>query len=189
MRKLLLLSALCALAMLVASPALAQDELNCDDFATQAAAQAELESDMSDPNGLDGDDDGLACEDSGLPAGGSGGGSGSGGQGDLDCADFATQQEAQAEYDSDPSDPNGLDADDDGVACEEDDGASNMQYVPDDGTGGAGNAQYDQYTDDVVDNTVPTAPLPDTGGASLVLPAGALLVVGGLVSLGILRRR
>jgi hypothetical protein len=64
-----------------------------------------------------------------------------------------------------------------------------MQYVPDDGTGGAGNAQYDQYTDDVVDNTVPTAPLPDTGGASLVLPAGALLVVGGLVSLGILRRR
>ena len=39
-------------------------------------------------------------------------------QGDLDCADFATQAEAQAEYDSDPSDPNGLDRDDDGIACE-----------------------------------------------------------------------
>ncbi len=38
--------------------------------------------------------------------------------GDLDCADFATQQEAQAEYDADPSDPNGLDADSDGIACE-----------------------------------------------------------------------
>lgn len=38
---------------------------------------------------------------------------------DLDCADFATQAEAQATYDADPSDPNGLDADSDGIACEE----------------------------------------------------------------------
>ena len=39
--------------------------------------------------------------------------------GDLDCKDFATQAEAQAVYDSDPSDPNGLDgAPQDGVACE-----------------------------------------------------------------------
>jgi hypothetical protein len=37
---------------------------------------------------------------------------------DLDCADFATQQEAQAELERDPSDPHGLDADGDGVACE-----------------------------------------------------------------------
>lgn len=37
---------------------------------------------------------------------------------DLNCSDFATQQEAQAEYDRDPSDPNGLDRDDDGIACE-----------------------------------------------------------------------
>jgi Tol biopolymer transport system component len=34
---------------------------------------------------------------------------------DLDCADFATQQEAQAELESDPSN---LDADNNGVACE-----------------------------------------------------------------------
>jgi len=40
-------------------------------------------------------------------------------QEDLDCADFATQEEAQAEYDADPSDPHGLDADDDGIACED----------------------------------------------------------------------
>lgn len=37
----------------------------------------------------------------------------------FDCADFDTQEEAQAEYDSDPSDPSGLDADSDGIACEE----------------------------------------------------------------------
>src|SRR5215217_306363 len=37
---------------------------------------------------------------------------------DLDCASFATQQEAQAELERDPSDPNNLDADNDGEACE-----------------------------------------------------------------------
>src|SRR5215210_943423 len=38
--------------------------------------------------------------------------------GDLDCADFATQEDAQAVLDADPSDPNGLDSEGDGVACE-----------------------------------------------------------------------
>lgn len=39
--------------------------------------------------------------------------------GDLNCPDFATQPEAQAVLDQDPSDPNGLDgAPRDGVACE-----------------------------------------------------------------------
>lgn len=53
-------------------------------------------------------------------------------QGDLDCADFATQQEAQAEYDADPSDPNGLDADSDGSACEENAGATDDSGASDD---------------------------------------------------------
>ena len=53
----------------------------------------------------------------------------------FDCADFSSQEEAQAEYDSDPSDPSGLDADSDGIACEElGDGSSG-------GTGGSS----DQY--------------------------------------------
>lgn len=43
------------------------DELNCDDFATQEEAQAELDADPSDPHGLDADADGIACE--GLPSG------------------------------------------------------------------------------------------------------------------------
>jgi hypothetical protein len=46
-------------------PALAQDILNCEDFDSQADAQAELRGNPSDPNGLDEDDgadDGIACE-------------------------------------------------------------------------------------------------------------------------------
>ena len=37
---------------------------------------------------------------------------------DLDCGDFTTQEEAQTAFDADPSDPERLDADGDGVACE-----------------------------------------------------------------------
>jgi len=43
---------------------------------------------------------------------------GYGEQADLDCADFATQKQAQRVLENDPSDPNYLDGDDDGVACE-----------------------------------------------------------------------
>jgi len=50
-----------------ADKAAAQD-LNCSSFATQEEAQAVLNSDPSDPNGLDGDNDGSACEE--LPSGG-----------------------------------------------------------------------------------------------------------------------
>ena len=99
--------------LVLAVPTFAQD-LDCASFGSQEAAQAELESDPSDPNNLDADDDGRACET--YPYSDSGG-SGSGG--DLDCADFATQQEAQAELESEPGDPNGLDADNDGLACED----------------------------------------------------------------------
>jgi hypothetical protein len=86
-------------------------DLDCADFANQEEAQAVLERDASDPNGLDADNDGIACEE--LAGGGGGGG-----DGELDCANFATQREAQAELERDPSDPNNLDADGDGVACE-----------------------------------------------------------------------
>src|SRR5690349_529314 len=39
-------------------------------------------------------------------------------QQDLDCADFAFQEDAQAVLIADPSDPHGLDPDHDGIACE-----------------------------------------------------------------------
>lgn len=38
------------------------DKFNCPDFATQAQAQAVLRADPADPNKLDTDADGLACE-------------------------------------------------------------------------------------------------------------------------------
>ena len=37
---------------------------------------------------------------------------------DLNCSDFATRAEAQAVLDADPADPNNLDSDNDGIACE-----------------------------------------------------------------------
>lgn len=37
-------------------------DLNCEDFDSQAEAQAKLDRDPSDPHGLDGDGDGIACE-------------------------------------------------------------------------------------------------------------------------------
>ncbi|MGX1366961.1 hypothetical protein RKD19_002320 [Streptomyces canus] len=43
-------------------------------------------------------------------------------EGDLDCADFAYQEDAQAQFDLDRTDPDRLDEDhgrDDGIACEE----------------------------------------------------------------------
>lgn len=57
---------------------------------------------------------------------------------DLDCADFANQEEAQAEFDSDPADPNNLDADNDGEACE----------VFDYGVDSGGGPAQDQYSGD-----------------------------------------
>lgn len=38
---------------------------------------------------------------------------------DLDCKDFKYQEDAQQVYNRDPSDPNRLDADHDGIACED----------------------------------------------------------------------
>ncbi len=51
-----------ALGVFAASPASAQDVLNCGDIATQNDAQRILEADLSDPNRLDGNNDGVACE-------------------------------------------------------------------------------------------------------------------------------
>jgi hypothetical protein len=56
------------------TPALAQeDQYDCASFGSQESAQAELERDLSDPNNLDPDADGQACED--YDYGGGGGGS------------------------------------------------------------------------------------------------------------------
>ncbi len=47
------------------------------------------------------------------------------------CRDYDTQEEAQAAFDADPSDPNGLDRDNDGVACETRPGSGDMGGMED----------------------------------------------------------
>jgi hypothetical protein len=69
MRHLLTLAAALAMLLILAAPALAQDDLNCDDFGSQAEAQAHYDSDRSDPDRLDADSDGEACEEHDYAAG------------------------------------------------------------------------------------------------------------------------
>jgi micrococcal nuclease len=106
------------------------NDRDCADFDSQTEAQEVLEDDPRDPNGLDGDSDGVACEE--LPGGSSssppaspspspsasaGGGLPPAPGGDYDCADL-TYSQAQQVLRADPSDPHYLDGDDDGQACE-----------------------------------------------------------------------
>jgi hypothetical protein len=58
------------LAACFAHEAAAQDVFNCSDFTYQEDAQAVFDRDPSDPNNLDADNDGIACEN--LPSGGNG---------------------------------------------------------------------------------------------------------------------
>jgi hypothetical protein len=99
--------------------------------------------------------------------------------GDLDCADFATQEEAQAVLRRDPSDPNGLDADNDGIACED---------LPHAGSGPVGN-QYGSKTPGNINNPKDVIPdttvkkMPDTGGPPY-LAVGAALLLGAVLVAG-----
>jgi hypothetical protein len=47
----------------IASAGVSSNEFNCEDFSSQDDAQAVYDEDTSDPNRLDDDDDGEACED------------------------------------------------------------------------------------------------------------------------------
>lgn len=107
--------------------------------------------------------------------------------GDLDCADFATQEEAQAVYDQDTSDPNGLDGPkgegftgEFGVACED---------LPSNGTE---NADATDNTDEspqtpVDSNGQPLRQNPNTGGPVL-LPIGVGFIAWSVVGLSLLHR-
>jgi Excalibur calcium-binding domain len=46
---------------------------------------------------------------------------------DRDCADFASQADAQAALTAESGDPDNLDADDDGIACEDHFGEAGQQ--------------------------------------------------------------
>jgi LPXTG-motif cell wall-anchored protein len=176
MKRLLLLTA--ALGMLLASPAMAQSGadggFNCVDFPDQESAQLFLDSDPSDPEGLDADGDGLACEDE-LP---------SSGVDPIDGTESFIVTTAQTGNNCpepfvsnfDPNDPATAETftciapGDVEVAPTEVVAEEPMVEEP-----VAAAAASQTMTD-----------LPDTGGASLIaLGAGALLVAGGLL----IRRR
>ncbi len=191
MKKLLYIATLGLVAsMMLAPAALAQTDYDCADFATQEEAQQFLLA--GDPYLLDADNDGMACDNLAM------GGTGmtqqptTPTQGDLDCADFASQAEAQATFNADPSDPNGLDADNDGIACEENvpTTPTATQYTPPTTTAPMTTAP----TTTAPTTTAPTATtttttaLPATGGPSLLIPAGVLLA-SGLIGLGVMRRK
>jgi hypothetical protein len=78
-------------------------------------------------------------------------------QPDRDCPDFASQAEAQAALDSRPGDPERLDADNDGIACESHFGEPTTTAAP-------------------TTSAVPTtsAAAPTTGGQVSVLPQGGV---------------
>lgn len=94
-----------------------ENDLSCSDFASQAEAQAAFDADPNDPNGLDLDLDGVACETPFVvpaepvatpetPNGRA-----------VNCIDFAFQEDAQVVYDRIPGDPYNLDPSGDGFAC------------------------------------------------------------------------
>lgn len=175
-------------------PAGAQGDLDCGDFNSQPEAQANLDANPSDPNGLDANDNGQACENYDYSGGSSGGAApvndapadpetpanpvdpDSDGSGDLDCADFSSQEAAQAEYDADPGDPNGLDRDDDGYACE-----VFFGYI---GNPIAGQPDVDSGTGDASGDGGVTG-LPDTGTrtADSSVSDGMIAVLAGVLSL------
>jgi micrococcal nuclease len=94
-----------------------------------------------------------------------------------DCSDFRSQAEAQAELERDPNDPNNLDGDGDGKACEGP--PVRDQYAPE---GDVGNPK------DVIPGTG-VRRVPPTGGAPY-LALGALVLLGVVLIAvrGILRR-
>lgn len=138
-----------------------QDDLDCEDFATQEEAQAVLEEDPSDPNNLDPNHDGVACAllpssadfeqaaDSGDGAANAGNGSRQNRRANRNqntndnqnagnnrnanntqnananqaqepfCSDYPNARRAQRAFDRDPEGLAALDPDGDGVVCEE----------------------------------------------------------------------
>ena len=126
---------------------------------------------------------------------------------DLNCDDFEFQEEAQAVYDADPTDPNRLDADNDGIACEElpsrGTGQSTTSSSSSTSSSSTSTTAASTTTTTAVSTTTtkastraaaatqpPAAGLPATGSDSIghsLLGAGLLLL--GLASVGEAKRR
>lgn len=108
----------------------------------------------------------------------------------LNCSDFQFQEEAQAQYEADTNDPNGLDGPPGptssgvpGVACEN---------LPSRGASGEAPAPAAPVTD-TGSTTTMQATLPDTGAGTMVASSStslvALLAALGMLSLTVATRR
>ena len=112
------------------------DRFDCEALLTQARAQRILERDPADPNQLDANGDGQACEEffaetaaaapaapatpaPAEPAPDEPATDDATPQDRFDCEDFTSPARPQRILDRDPSDPHGLDANQNGEACEE----------------------------------------------------------------------
>ena len=107
----------------------AQDVVDCTTFASFEEANTYIAAHPEAESAIDDDRDGTACEvyfglehrdqpaRAAEPAAGAVLQLAQKEKGDLDCEDFQTQEEAQAVLLADPSDPNNLDPNGDGVAC------------------------------------------------------------------------
>ena len=99
-------------------------DATCGDFVNQAAAQVALDADPDDPNGLDLDLDGVACETpfvtsvvpTALPTATPIAPASQDGR-DVNCVDFTYQEDAQVIFDRIAGDPYNLDPSGDGLAC------------------------------------------------------------------------
>lgn len=104
----------------------------------------------------------------------------------YNCDDFATQEEAQAVYDADPSDPHGLDRDNDGIACES---------LPRAGGGPSGSASVDSAlpaasSDVTVPNRIDAGAGGAAGDSMRGVPAWlGLLAIAGAAALAVRRQR
>jgi hypothetical protein len=153
-KKTTLVVATIGMVMTLAAPAFAQEGVpqNCDDFPNQEAAQDFLQMDRSDPQGLDADSDGVACET--LPTAQNPSEGNGFSRGDRDQAQAARSASASASTSASAS------------------ASATASPVA---------AAADQYGASASPSEAAPA-LPATGGSSLLaLGAGALLVAGGLI--------
>lgn len=202
MKRLLYLAMLAMVVLLVFAPAALAQDIDCSDEVAQSDEQAILDADPSDPNRLDADNDGIACEDpeTGTPTE-TPTESTPPQETAVSCSDFVSaagnpsQFQAQQFYDSEatPEQQAALDADGDGFACDDlETGVDNLGDTETDTT-----VTEDQYVAPAMEEPAATVTeevpatgtvLPDTGGPGLLIPASILLLGTGLLGLRVLRK-
>lgn len=104
---------------------------------------------------------------------------------DRDCADYPTRAAAQAALAADPSDPYRLDADNDGLACEDNAGSAGGSRATTGGDRGTGDDQVSATPVGSVDagdgSASATGPVTGDDAAPLVLAGFATLAAAGAV--------